>query len=388
MDVRRQGWSVFAAAAVAACALALAACGSSSSGSAEDSGAAAGGGQKKKALGDLSLAYASAGDSVGLFKIVGDNMVESAKELGIDLKRFDNKLDGQAALSNAGLMVQARPDVAIDWNTVVGVGQAVGNQFTKAGIPCLAVNQQIPGCAWFNLSNKKMGTDAVEIIAPEAKKRGWTGDNTTILMVIAAANGEEVNDGPRHFYVDMAKALPGFKQVGPEEITAETTTIGGRNGVQVDCKSTIEGAFAAAKNVLSSIPKQNNILLFGSDTDCTLGAYRAIKEAGRGDRTLTCGLGATPEGLEQVRTNDSWLCEGALFLPEWPRYIIAEAAAIANGVKPPKLTPAPQVMMSKDTVDKYYDGDKVIQLPPLVADNRYLADTGVLQKFGQVQGLE
>jgi ribose transport system substrate-binding protein len=233
-----------------------------------------------------------------------------------------------------------------------------------------------------------MGTDAVEIIAPEAKKRGWTGENTTILMVIAAANGEEVNDGPRHFYVNMAKELPGFKQVQPSDITAETTTIGGRNGVQVDCKSTIEGAYAAAKNVMSSIPEGNNILLFGSDTDCTLGAYRAIKESGRGDRTLTCGLGATPEGLHQVRTNDSWLCEGALFLPEWPRYIIAQAAAIANGVKPPALTPAPQVMMTKDTVDEYYGGDKVIQLPALVPDNEYLKDTGVLQEFGQIPGLE
>jgi ribose transport system substrate-binding protein len=367
-----------------ACLLVVGGCGSSSS---ESDGAAAQT-TKTKALEELSVTYASAGDAVGLFKIVGDNMVSSAKELGIDLKRFDNNLEGQTALRNAGLMVQAKPDVAIDWNTVVGVGQAVGNQFTKASIPCLAVNQQIPGCAWFNLSNKQLGIDAAKIVAPEAKKRNWDGTNTTILMVIAAANGEEVNDGPRHFYVDMAKELPGFEQVEPSDITAETTTIGGRDGVQVDCKSTIEGAYAAAKNVMSSIPKDNNILLFGSDTDCTLGAYRAIKESGRGDKTLTCGLGATPEGLLQLRTNPAWLCEGALFLPEWPRYILAEAAAIANGVTPPELTPAPQVMMTKDTVDEYYRDNDVIQLPPLVAGNQYLAETGVLQKFGQIPGLE
>ena len=342
----------------------------------------------KKPLAQLSFTYASATDSIGLFKTVGDNMVKDAETLGVDLKRYDNKLDGPTALHNAGLMVQDKPDVIIDWNTQVGVGEAVGRQFTRAKIPCLAVNQQIPGCAWFNLSNKHMGLDAAEVVGPVAKKRGWNGDNTTIFMVIGAANGTEVNDGPRYFYGTLSEMLEGFERVRPDDITAQTTTIGGRDGVQVDCKSTIEGAYQAARNVMSSIPKENNILLYGSDTDCTLGAFRALKEAGRGDRTLTCGLGATPEGLQQLRTNPAWLCEGALFLQEWSMYILAEAVAIANRVKPPPLTSAPQVMLTKDIVDKYYDGDEVKLLPPLADNAKYLVETGVLQKFGGIEGLE
>jgi ribose transport system substrate-binding protein len=251
----------------------------------------------------------------------------------------------------------------------------------------LAVNQQIEGCAWFNLSNKQMGVDAANVIVAEAEKRGWTGENTTVLMTIAAANGAEVNDGPRHFYVETAKRLPGFKQVTPEEITAETTTIGGRNGVQVDCKSTIEGGYQATKNVLSSIPKENNILLYGTGTDCNLGAFRALKEDGRADRILTGGLGATPEGLRQLRTNPQWMVEGALFLQEWPKYILAEAVAIGRGETPPELTPAPQVMLTKENVDTYYDGDNVKLLPPLVEGNKYLEKTEVLQKFGGIEGL-
>lgn len=327
----------------------------------------------------LNFVYASAGDAVGLFKIVGDNLVSDAEALGIGMKRFDNDLDGEKALANANLMVQAAPDVAIDWNTFVGVGTAVGRIFNDAEIPCLAVNQQIPGCDWFNLSNKQIGIDAAEIVGEAASDLGWTGDDTTILMVIAAANGEEVNDGPRHFYVNLAQTLPGFEQVEPADITASTTTIGGTNGVQIDCQSTIEGAYTAAKNVLPSIPASNNILLMGSDTDCTLGALRAIEEAGMDERTLTCGLGATPEGLLQLRTNPIWLCEAALFLQDWPSYILAMAVAIANGVTPPALTPAPQIMLTKDNVDTYYEGDEVILLPPFVEDNLYLKDTGVFQ---------
>src|SRR5262249_16158006 len=340
-----------------------------------------------KPLNSLSFVYASADDAIGIFKTVGDGVVNDAKTLGIGMKRYDNNLDGPTALRNAGLMVQDHPDVAIDWNTVVGVGEAVGAQFTRNNVQCLAVNQQIPGCAWFNLSNKQFGLDAAATILPVAKKRGWNGKNTTVVMVVASANGVEVNNGPRYFYVQTAKKLPFFKKVGPDQITAETTTIGGKNGIQIDCKSTIQGAYQAAKNIASSIPKTNNILLYGSDTDCDLGAYRALTQAGFGKRILTGGLGGTPDGLQQLRTNPNWLCEGALFLQNWSPYILTEAVAIANGVKPPALTPAPQVMLTKATVNKYYKGNDVKLLPPLVADNKYLAKYGILQKFGKVSGL-
>jgi ribose transport system substrate-binding protein len=341
-----------------------------------------------KPLNSLSMVYASAADSIGIFKTVGDGIVTDAGKLGMKMKRYDNNLDGPTALRNAGLMVQDKPDVAIDWNTVVGVGKAVGAQFTRNNIPCLAVNQQIPGCAWFNLSNKDMGLDAAKVILPVAKSRGWNGKNTTVVMVIAAANGVEVNNGPRYFYVQTAKTLPNFKKVTPDQITAQTTTIGGKNGIQIDCKSTIEGAYQAAKNIVGSIPKSNNILLYGSDTDCNLGAYRALAQAGFGKRILTGGLGATPDGLTQLRKNPNWLVEGALFLQDWSPYILTEAVAIANGVKPPPLTSAPQIMLTKKTVNKYYKGNNVKLLPPLVANNKYLAKYGILQKFANVEGLK
>jgi ribose transport system substrate-binding protein len=373
-----------ALAAAAAVVVALAGCGGDDNEAAETAG-----GQEttKQSLSDMNVSYASASDAIGIFKVVGDNLIDDAKMLGMKATRYDNNLDPATALRNADLMIQEKPDVIIDWNAIVSAAPAIAKKIEKAGIPCLAVNQQIPGCHWFNLSNRKMGEDAADVVVPEAKKRGWNADNTTVFMVIAAANGTEVNDGPRYFYIKTADMLEGFKKVKPEDITPQTTVIGDSNGIQIDGKSSIEDAYAAAKNVIPTIPEGNNILLYGSDSDLSLGAFRALKEAGRDKDTLTCGLGATPEGLLQLRTNPQWLCEGALFLEDWPQYILAEAAAIKNGVTPPKLTPAPQVMLTKDTVDKYYNGNKVKQLPPLAPESEYLNDTGVLQKFGNIEGL-
>src|SRR5579862_2490863 len=336
-------------------------------------------------LNKLTFTFGSADDAIGIFKTVGDGMVADGKQLGISVTRFDNNLDGPTALRNAGLMVQDKPTVAIDWNTVVGVGNAVGATFTRAHIPCLAVNQQIKGCHWFNLSNEMMGLGAAHVIDPIAKARGWNGHNTTIVMSIAAANGREVNNGPRYFYVSTAKALPFFKQVTPESIGPETTTIGGTNGIQIDCKSTIDGAYTATKNIIPEIPKGNNILLYGSDDDCGQGSYNALKQAGFGNRILTGGLGAAPNGMQELRTDPNWVVEGALFLTNWAPYILSEAVAIANGQSTPPLTAAPQVMLTKQNVNKYYTGNNVKELPPLANNNQYLAKYGIIQKFGKIQ---
>lgn len=336
----------------------------------------------------MYFTYGSAANSIGLTKEVGDSVVNDAKSVGIKITEYDNNLDGPTALANARLMVQDQPNVAIDWNTVVGVGDAVGAEFTQAKIPCLSVNQEIAGCAHYNLSNKDMGLDAASVILPMAKQRGWNGSNTTVVMVIAAANGTEVNDGPRYFYVQTANTLSGFKKVSPSQITATTTTIGGTNGIQINCASTLDGAFSAMQNVVGSIPKKNNILLYGTDDDCDLGAYRSLKQNGFGNRILTGGLGGDPDGLNELRTNPSWVCEGSAFIQDWGPYILSEAVAIENGVTPPVLTSSPQIMLTKQNLSTYYNPqNNVILLPPLVPDNKYLAKYGLLTKFAKIQGL-
>jgi hypothetical protein len=59
------------------------------------------------------------------------------------------------------------------------------------------------------------------------------------------------------------------------------------------------------------------------------------------------------------------------------------AVSVLNGEKTPPLTLAPQAVLSKDNVAKYYgDGNTAIVSPPLAGVDRYLLKAGVLQKFG------
>jgi len=347
--------------------------------------AACGGSPSPGTGGPIKIAFASAADSIGVFKTVSDGMVSGAATAGVTVRRFDNKLDGATALANADLMIQEHPDVIVDWNAVANVGPALGKKFNDAKIPCLAVNQPIPGCVQFNLSNQKMGEDAAAILGPAAIAKGWTSANTTIMMVVASPNGVEVNNGPRYFYINLAKQMSGFPVLTPEQLNPQTTVIGNKQGLQFECESTIEGAYKNAKNKIPTIPASNHVLLYGSDSDCAAGALRALTEAGRASNTLTCGLGPTPDGLKNTRTNPSWLCEGSAFLGNWHEFLLAEAVAIHNGIKPPDLTPCPQIMLTKQNIDTYYNADGTVKLLPFPPEAQYLVQTGILQKFGNVQ---
>lgn len=375
-----------AVAAVAAAAmLALAGC-SSNAGGGPSGGepAATGSGE----FGDVSVAYASPGESAEFAVTISKGVSDVAKEIGIGFQLFNNKDDGQIALTNAQLMVQAKPDVIVEYSLTAGVNKALGNAFVASGIPCIAVNVATPGCALINLSNQKAGEDAAKILTAEALKRGWSAENTTVLAVQCATCGTEVNDSPRYFYVQAAKEM-GLEEIAPSDITEKTTALGA-NLLQVDGGTARDTAYDAIKAALQSVPKDRNLLVFSPNDDLTLGAWRALDEAGRNDTTLIGGNNGSPEGLEQLRTNPSWVAEGTMFLPQWGQYVMAMAVAVANGAKTPEVTPLPQYAMSKDDIEEYYpDGATVaVKLPPLEPDAEYLAETGVLQKLGFVEGLD
>jgi ribose transport system substrate-binding protein len=360
----------------------LAAC-SSKTGS-ENKGSSNSGSGKK----ELFITYANSTESGPMFVQLGEGVKAAAEKAGIKLKTYNNNLDGPTALNNAKLMVQEKPDLIIEYNAVEGVGKSLQQVFDESGIPTIAVNVPVPGSHWFNLSNKQLGIDTGMTVAKAAKEKGWNAENTTVIIAQAATAGYEVNDSVRHFYVTVAKQL-GLTKVKPEKIVPTTTTVDDHL-IQVDGKAGLEETYTVVKNTLQNLPKSRNILLYTINDDSTLGAWRAIQEAGREESTIVAGLGGSKEALKQLRENPQWVAEGSIFMSDWGQYLIAMSKAIVDGVKPPELTPAPQVVLTKDNVDKYYPDGAVVPktLPSLVKDNEYLKETGILQLFNNIKDLE
>lgn len=331
--------------------------------------------------------FANILESGELFKEFGDGLVAAAETAGVRIKRYNNNNDPQTSVNNARLMLQDKPDLILEYIGIEGIGGSIARMVEQAKVPLVAINVPIPGAYWFNLVNREIGANTAEAVVPLAKAKGWTASDTTVLIVQGSQAGTEVNDCVRYFYVTAASAMPGMDQVQPTAITPLTTKIG-KSGIQVDGKGTLTDSYAAVKSVLQILPADRHILLYAINDDSTLGAWRAITESNRVGNTLVAGLGGSVAALKELRTNSNWVAEGSIFTSHWGQYLIAMGVAIMRGVKPPPLTKTPQVILTKDTVDKYYDAEgKVKLLPPLVPENLYLKDTGVLHKFRNIEGL-
>jgi ribose transport system substrate-binding protein len=377
--------------------LAAAGCSSSGSGS-SSSGAATSGGAASSASASgagsnkaYTFAYANISDSSPLFKLVGDTMVSNGKKVNVTMTRFDNNLDPSKALSNAQLMVQEKPDVAIDWTGTESIGESIGAVFQRAGVKCIAVNQQITGCPFFNLVNADLGSGSADIVAPIMKQKGWGAADTTLVLLFNPGAGAEVNSNVRYFYSDVAKQFPGMPQMSPTQITDKTTTIGSLpSGVQLNGQDALEPSYTAMKNELQLLPSNRHIVIFTQNDDSAMGAWRAITQAGRQNNTLIIGQGADADALKQLRTNPQWVAEGSVFFELWSEYLLAMGVAIMDGQTPPALTLPPQTVLSKQTVSKYYgaNGTTATVAPPLDPRDDYLLKTGILQQFGNIEGVK
>ncbi|SNS10631.1 ABC transporter [Geodermatophilus pulveris] len=105
---------------------------------------------------------------------------------------------------------------------------------------------------------------------------------------------------------------------------------------------------------------------------------------------LVGGLGGDETGITALRDVPRWVAEGDIFVAWRGAYAAAMAKAVAEGAEPPAdVTPLPQIILDEETVDQHHEPGsvEVSQLPPLVEDNQYLEESGVLQYVREVAGL-
>ncbi len=368
-----------AVASAAALTLLATACSSSSS----SSGAAS-----STSSANLKFDYANLTDSSGLFSLLQTDFVNSAKTAGVQLTTYNNNEDGQTALNNAQLMVNDHPSAILEYNVVSGLGRSLGDTFSRAKIPCIAVNIAAAPCPLENLDNAGMGTDAAQVAVQYMKSKGWTGANTTVLFLQNATAGTAVNIAVREFYSDIANDIPGMTKMAASAISPTTTTVGS-TGYQVNAGTGIDTAYSAVQQVLQGIPSSRHLVLFGINDDFALGGWQAIAGAGREKNSVVMGLGGSEPAMEQLRSNSQWIGEDMPFQQGWAEIGIAMGVAMAHGVTPPAVTYIPQTILTKSNVDKYFGSSNTTPklLSALPAGDNYLLKYGVLQKFHNIEGL-
>jgi len=385
---------------------ALAAC----SGGTTSGGSGTSGGDKP-----LKVAFANINNTSTFFNVQTTSMKEAAKTTGYQVSYFDNKSDGQTTLANAQLMVSQKPDLIIEYYGDESVAAATDAVFKRAGIPCITLNVRGTGyCKWFNVSNPDICAQTGQALGMIADNRGWTGANTTVVLIAANSFGAAVNTCQGFAYVEMQKVMKGLAHVDSYKDITMTTTKVGDTTIQIDGGGLLDNAYKSMSNALSSIPSSRNVVVYAIGDDMAVGAMRAIEQADRTKTTILGGWGNDAEALKELRTNPSWVAEGDPFYGYWGEFTQAMVPLVLKKAEIPLLTTSPVAVLTKDVTAKgttiapvgtlYKDGENVAsKLPPmtpvekrLIADigetntigNDYLTKSGVLQKFGNVTGLK
>lgn len=408
----KKSWVVFVMLVVST-GIALTACGGggSSTDASSDSATVA---QQSSPLAGQSIAFANFTEGAPQFVTLRENLERYADSAEVDLSVYNNEAEAQATLRNAQLIAQSKPDAVLEYSPDPSIASSLEASFSRAGTPCVAVNVPLGSeCHWFNLNYASLCGDLGRQIGSVAAERGWSGKDTDVVLVQAAAAGPAVNTCLGFFYESLQDQVPGLARISSyEDLTTETTSIGDTT-VQVDGEGLREPSFKAVSGALQGLPSSDNLIVFANSDDSAVGAWRAVEQAGRGAKTLTGGLVGGPETLKELRGNPSWVAQGTVFYESWGEYLLAMAKAVEEGVEPPKMTSSPSAVLTLDSAvkgtsivpiaDYYHPGESVpYKLPPLEAvhqgetsgfgpgtvGNEYLADTGVLQLFGDVEGLK
>ncbi len=356
-------------------------------------GAPAGGGKQPVPAGTVdfqgkTFAFAIATAANPLIVSQGETFKQQAEKLGAKVTIYDNKGTAEAMLSNANLMVAAKPDVIVEYPSAADATSRVSQTFKRSGIPCISVNVPVEGCPLFNFDQPYLAGLGAEAMAKQMAARGWTGENTTVVIGQAAKYGPSVNIAVTSFYDKLSGLVPGMTHVPSRDITPSTTTIGGEQGLQVDLDFTADIAYPAMTRALQSIPANRHIVLYTTADDVTVAARRAIENAGRTRDAIVSGFGGNGDAVKALRANDGWVTEQTGFYAHWGEFVLAMVAAVQQGATLPELTSPPMVVLTKDNVDTYFTPGTtdLALMPELPANSRYLTGTGVLQKYANVTG--
>ncbi len=165
----------------------------------------------------------------------------------------------------------------------------------------------------------------------------------TIVMVVAAANGVEVNNGPRYFYIEAAKDLPGFVQVTPAQITATTTTIGGTRPSRSTARAR-STARTQRRRTSSAISRRATTSCSTLLMTTATSGLPSSDPGGLGEGSSTYRrAGGRTRGAQRAADRPELGVRELRVHPGLGSYVLAEAAAIHQGVTPPMLTPSPEV---------------------------------------------
>lgn len=290
----------------------------------------------------LTVGYAGLSGEFPFVQDVNNGLQRVADCLNVELIITDNEYDPQVALTNADTLVTRGVDVAIEFQTDVGVAPAICNKFDAAGIPVIAIDIPHEPCAtFFGANNLEAGKIGGRNLGRVAQER-WGGDVDALVLLELPQSGELPQQR-------MEGAALGVQEVLPN-LTDDKI-------IRVDGKGALDPSRTVFADVLTRLSDADHILVSAINDPSAVGALRAAEAAGRADDVLIAGQNATIEARTEIcRDNPAFIGSVAYFPDRYGDYLIPLAIRLAGGEEPPDEVLIDHLWIDRANIEEYYPG--------------------------------
>lgn len=290
----------------------------------------------------ITVGYAGLSGEFPFVQDVNGGLQRVADCLNVELIILDNEYDPQVALTNADTLVTRGVDVAIEFQTDVGIAPAICNKFDAAGIPVIAIDIPHEPCAvFFGADNLEAGKIGGRNLGRLAQER-WGGDVDALVLLELPQSGEMPQQR-------MEGAALGVQEILPE-LTDDKI-------IRVDGKGNLEDSRTVFQDVLTRLSDADHILVSAINDPSAVGALRAAEASDRTGDIMIAGQNATIEARTEIcRENPAFIGSVAYFPDRYGDYLIPLAIELAGGAEPPEEVLIDHLWIDSANIEEFYPG--------------------------------
>jgi ABC-type sugar transport system substrate-binding protein len=290
----------------------------------------------------LTIGYDTFSDSQEFAAARWKGLQNWQKTLGcVKFIKLTDNADGSTALSNVKIFVNRNVDGVLLLQVVASAQAGIVNLLKSHHIPVMATDIAAPNTPYLSASDHLVGVQAGRALAAGYKKLHTTTQPWLVLGTIPPA-GPAVQrrmDGAKttlqqllHIPNNHVISLPINQQTGAD-------------------------AFNAMRSSDSLIPSNAPVLLTADNDELTLGAYRELKQSGKGRKLVVVGIGGLSAGLKSVCKYPDWAGTVDFAPYKQTGYIVSEMLALMKGQKVPANFYTPTQVVNRALVKKLYPED-------------------------------
>ncbi len=290
------------------------------------------------------LAFANFTGAMAFTVSVQEGIVDQAKLAGFaeeDIFIADNQADAIIGLQNANIMLAKEPDVFVEFQLDGKVNAIVGQKFSEAGIPVIAIDVPVPGAPFVGVDNYGAAIKNGRWMSGAIIDKWGSIEEVDLILVCyqpqAGMTVQLRGDG-------VVDAL--IEEFGEEALRDKL--------IRVDAGFTTEEAEAGISQELAANPNAENICVALIGDLQAVGAVSALESAGiLRENTIIVSNGLDETGQQLLRSGK--IDANCAYFPEkYGEFIVPAASAVMQGQLIPAEIFVENLVVTAETLDQYY----------------------------------